>query len=47
MPAEALATLDAEGKVEFPCEIELTDADGNLVATATVDWHVRLKDRPA
>jgi acyl-coenzyme A thioesterase PaaI-like protein len=39
---EALATLDAEGKVVFPCEIELTDADGQRVATATVQWHVRL-----
>jgi len=39
---EALATLDAEGKVVFPCEIELTDADGQRVATATVHWHVRL-----
>jgi uncharacterized protein (TIGR00369 family) len=46
-PSEALQTLDAEGKVEFPCEIELTDPDGNRVATATVHWHVRLKDRPA
>ncbi|HST70183.1 MAG TPA: DUF4442 domain-containing protein [Solirubrobacterales bacterium] len=46
MPADqALATLDAEGKVEFPCEIELTDSDGTLVATASVRWHVRLKDR--
>jgi acyl-coenzyme A thioesterase PaaI-like protein len=44
--AEALATLDAEGKVEFPCQIELTDASGNLVATATVEWHVRLKNSP-
>jgi uncharacterized protein (TIGR00369 family) len=41
-PAEALATLDAESKVVFPCEIELTDADGQRVATATVQWHVRL-----
>jgi uncharacterized protein (TIGR00369 family) len=42
VPAEeALATLDAEGKVVFPCEIELTDADGLRVATATVQWHVR------
>jgi uncharacterized protein (TIGR00369 family) len=40
--AEALATLDAEGKVVFPCEIELTDAAGQRVATATVQWHVRL-----
>ena len=41
--AETLATLDAEGKVEFPCEVELHDKDGNRVATATVHWHVRLK----
>jgi uncharacterized protein (TIGR00369 family) len=44
--AEALATLDNDGKVEFPCEVELTDASGALVATATVRWHVRLKDQP-
>jgi uncharacterized protein (TIGR00369 family) len=44
IPAEdALATLDAEGKVEFPCEVELTDADGAVVAAASVRWHVRLK----
>jgi len=44
VPAEqALTTLDAEGKVEFPCEVELTDAEGNVVATASVRWHVRLK----
>jgi acyl-coenzyme A thioesterase PaaI-like protein len=41
--AEALATLDAEGKVEFPCEVELRDEAGTRVATATVQWHVRLK----
>jgi uncharacterized protein (TIGR00369 family) len=44
--AEALATLDAEGKVEFPCAIELVDASGVRVATATVGWHVRL-NKPA
>jgi uncharacterized protein (TIGR00369 family) len=43
---EALATLDAEGKVVFPCEIELTDASDQRVATATVQWHVRL-NQPA
>lgn len=43
---EALATLDAEGRVEFPCEVVLTDADGTRVATATVRWHVRL-NKPA
>jgi acyl-coenzyme A thioesterase PaaI-like protein len=45
-PAEALATLDAEGKVVFPCQIELTDSEGQRVATATVQWHVRL-NQPA
>jgi acyl-coenzyme A thioesterase PaaI-like protein len=45
-PAEALATLDAEGKVVFPCQIELTDSAGQRVATATVQWHVRL-NQPA
>ncbi|HYG95838.1 MAG TPA: DUF4442 domain-containing protein [Solirubrobacterales bacterium] len=43
--AQALETLDAEGKVEFPCEVELTDAGGDLVAAANVRWHVRLKNR--
>ena len=43
---EALATLDADGKVVFPCEIELTDSSGQRVATATVHWHVRL-NKPA
>lgn len=46
IPADrALATLDADGKVEFPCEIELTDGEGIVVAAANVRWHVRLKDR--
>ncbi len=44
--AEALATLDEKGVVEFPCEIELTDGEGEVVATATVRWHVR-KNAPA
>lgn len=44
--ADALARLDAEGKVEFPCEIELADSSGTRVATATVHWHVRL-NKPA
>jgi len=43
---EALATLDREGKVEFPCEVALADAGGTRVATATVRWHVRL-NKPA
>jgi acyl-coenzyme A thioesterase PaaI-like protein len=44
--ADALATLDAEGKVEFPCEIELADSSGTCVARATVHWHVRM-NKPA
>src|SRR4051794_38852406 len=44
--SEALATLDAEGKVVFPCKIEMTDAEGTRVATASVHWHVRL-NQPA
>lgn len=43
---EALATLDREGKVEFPCKVVLTDAEGTQVASATVGWHVRL-NKPA
>jgi hypothetical protein len=27
--------------VEFPVEVELTDADGQVVAAMTVTWHVR------
>jgi uncharacterized protein (TIGR00369 family) len=43
-PAEALATLDDDGRVDFSVEVELTDPSGDVVATATVDWNVRLKD---
>jgi uncharacterized protein (TIGR00369 family) len=42
-PAKAHEILDADGKVEFPCDVELTDADGNAVAAANVRWHVRIK----
>jgi uncharacterized protein (TIGR00369 family) len=41
---DALSTLDADGKVVFTCEVELTDSEGTRVATATVHWHVRLND---
>jgi uncharacterized protein (TIGR00369 family) len=41
--AKAHEILDADGKVEFPCDVELTDADGQVVAAANVRWHVRLK----
>lgn len=45
--AEALATLDREGKVEFACEVTLSDGAGTEVARATVHWHVRLKQQAA
>ncbi len=35
------ATLDAEGRVRFPIEVELTDAQGVVVAEMTVRWYVR------
>lgn len=41
--ADALATLDADGRVDFSVGVEMTDAEGLTVATATVDWNVRLK----
>ena len=36
-----LQRLDADGKVEFPVEVEMTDDNGNTVASMTVSWHVR------
>jgi acyl-coenzyme A thioesterase PaaI-like protein len=36
-----LAEIESSGRVEFPVEVEMTDADGNVVATMTVHWHVR------
>lgn len=39
-----LATLEAEGVVRFPVEVELTDADGQDVARMTVRWYVRRND---
>src|SRR5688500_15045865 len=36
-----LERLDADGKVEFPVKVEMTDDNGNTVASMTVSWHVR------
>ncbi len=36
-----LSKLDADGRVEFPIRVELTDAEGTKVAETTVHWHVR------
>ena len=40
-PDDLLARLDADGKVQFPVEVSLTDEQGTEVAKVTVDWHVR------
>lgn len=42
--ADALAALDADGRVDFSVGVEMTDAEGVVVATANVDWNVRLKN---
>lgn len=39
--SELMSSIDADGRVEFPIDVELTDGDGNVVATMTVQWHVR------
>jgi acyl-coenzyme A thioesterase PaaI-like protein len=39
--ASLLERLDADGKVEFPVQVDLADADGTSVAEMTVHWHVR------
>jgi acyl-coenzyme A thioesterase PaaI-like protein len=39
-----LAQLDADGRVRFPVHVEMTDADGTLVAQMTVKWYVRRND---
>jgi uncharacterized protein (TIGR00369 family) len=44
VPADdALTTLDKDGRVDFSVDVEMTDGEGDVVATATVDWNVRLK----
>jgi acyl-coenzyme A thioesterase PaaI-like protein len=43
--AEALkAKLNEEGRIRFPVEVEMTDAEGNVVAEMTVRWYVRRND---
>jgi len=38
---ELLATLDSEGRIEFPVTVGMNDERGTKVATMTVQWHVR------
>lgn len=39
--AALLGTLESEGRVRFPVEVELTNDDGEAVATMTVGWYVK------
>jgi acyl-coenzyme A thioesterase PaaI-like protein len=43
-PAELMARVESDGRVEFPVEVEMTDEQGNVVAVMTVHWHVRRND---
>ena len=38
---ELLSAMEADGKVEFPVNVQLADEAGNTVAEMTVRWHVR------
>ena len=42
--AALIERLDADGKVQFPVRVELTDEQDATVAEVTVDWHVRKND---
>lgn len=39
--ADIAGRLEADGRVQFPVEVDLIDGDGTKVAEMTVDWHVR------
>jgi acyl-coenzyme A thioesterase PaaI-like protein len=41
-----LARLNEEGRIRFPIAVELSDADGTVVAEMTVNWYVR-KNAPS
>ncbi len=41
---ELRAKLAGEGRVRFPIAVEMTDADGAIVAEMTVRWYVRRND---
>lgn len=43
--AEALkAKLREDGRIRFPVQVQMTDADGSVVAEMTVNWYVRLNE---
>jgi acyl-coenzyme A thioesterase PaaI-like protein len=38
-----LEQLDKDGRIRFPISVEMTDADGTVVAEMTVQWYVKTK----
>jgi acyl-coenzyme A thioesterase PaaI-like protein len=36
------AKLREDGRIRFPVQVQMADAEGNLVAEMTVNWYVRL-----
>lgn len=38
------AKLSEDGRIRFPVEVEMTNADGAVVAVMTVNWYVRRND---
>jgi acyl-coenzyme A thioesterase PaaI-like protein len=41
---ELKAKLAADGRVRFPINVEMTNAEGTVVAEMTVNWYVRRND---
>lgn len=41
---ELRAKLNEEGRMRFPVEVEMTNAEGTVVAEMTVNWYVRRND---
>jgi acyl-coenzyme A thioesterase PaaI-like protein len=41
---ELRAKLNADGRVRFPVEVQMTNAEGTVVAEMTVNWYVRRND---
>lgn len=44
-PDALFAELDADGRVRFPIEVELTNSAGDTVATMNVAWYVRKNEQ--
>jgi acyl-coenzyme A thioesterase PaaI-like protein len=45
--ADVSAELDANGRVAFDVDVDLTNEEGESVATMTVKWHLRKRAAPA